>query len=295
MEATCFTHWKGDRPYVVRFNIRGLVRIFAANVEEYDESKHAALDPHIYPRVEFDGHTYINAPSNVPIMVIPSAYRVWVGKSAETPMTLYSGAYGSRFDGNTVLIQPMCGINEYIHVCNRVYRFKTSAPIVQYESPVGNNDCPYPYAYDVNLTAYLLIESVALTKCKTHPTFSTDAALFCPYNYYYGFNHDENTPTPYPGRILPGVIFVDEEDLDWATGKYEGYYNVMSCTRTATLDRRVYYRCITEEEEENEDGLITPSVQLSETSVDDLIATFNAEHGYTHMDIVSSIHHQKVY
>jgi hypothetical protein len=80
--------------------------------------------------------------------------RVFVGKSPKNSMTLFSGGYGSRFYGNTVLLEMKN--NSYIYISRDIEYFQTKSPIVRYVSPVGNNDVPYPFAVTEDRTYYLL-------------------------------------------------------------------------------------------------------------------------------------------
>ena len=58
--------------------------------------------------------------------------------------TKFGGGYGPEFDGNSILIH--VHENEYIFVGHRIFSFRPAFPIVDFKSPVGNNDVPYPYA-----------------------------------------------------------------------------------------------------------------------------------------------------
>eukprot|EP01102_Stenamoeba_stenopodia_P018742 TRINITY_DN6934_c0_g1_i1.p1 TRINITY_DN6934_c0_g1~~TRINITY_DN6934_c0_g1_i1.p1 ORF type:complete len:217 (-),score=43.06 TRINITY_DN6934_c0_g1_i1:33-596(-) len=90
---------------------------------------------------------------------------------------------GPDFDGNTILVQT--GNLEYIYIGGKIFKFKTLAPITKYNSPVGNNDVPYPYAIDSEGRVYLMLESVILTG-------NGDAALEDPYKEYW-FNNRQSS------------------------------------------------------------------------------------------------------
>ena len=47
------------------------------------------------------------------------------------------------FRGNSVLLQV---IDKYVYIGSEIYEFKPSDEIIEYYSPVGNNDVPYPVA-----------------------------------------------------------------------------------------------------------------------------------------------------
>lgn len=74
--------------------------------------------------------------------------QTFIGKSLKNEMTLFSGGHGSQLDGNSILLQ--IGINKYAHIGERIYDFKTNEPILEYYSPVGNSDVPYPYGISQN-------------------------------------------------------------------------------------------------------------------------------------------------
>jgi len=106
---------------------------------------------------------------------------IWVGKSPKIEMTEYSGGYGKKFDGNTILIET--GYLEYVYIGEQILSFKSISPIKKYISLVGNSDVPYPYAIDSEGYMYLLIENVIV-----HPNQKTEN-LFKkseePYGIYY--------------------------------------------------------------------------------------------------------------
>ena len=68
-------------------------------------------------------------------------------------MTEFSGGYGKKFDGNSILLQ--LNDNRYAIGCY-IYEF-TSNKIISFISPVGNNDFPYPFALDKD-NAYLMLD-----------------------------------------------------------------------------------------------------------------------------------------
>ena len=72
--------------------------------------------------------------------------QVFIGKSKKPKdNTNYYAAYGPQFDGNTILIE--IGNKRYCLISESIVEFSTKDSIEIYESPVGNNDVPYPLAY----------------------------------------------------------------------------------------------------------------------------------------------------
>ena len=106
-----------------------------------------------------------------PILQIDKPLKVWIGKSTNT-----SGAYdtGKQFDGNNILIEIKKG--HYIHIGPFISTFTSQSPIVAFESNIGNNDVPYPFAVDQDGYVYILLEGKKLKI----PEDVKD-----PYEYYY--------------------------------------------------------------------------------------------------------------
>jgi hypothetical protein len=67
----------------------------------------------------------------------------FVGKSPLNRMTKNSGGHGKYFDGNTILLQT--SKTNYVFIYNSIDNFKLDDKIIEFVSPVGNNDVPYPY------------------------------------------------------------------------------------------------------------------------------------------------------
>ena len=102
--------------------------------------------------------------------------KIFIGKSPKNPMTLYSGGFGKKFDGNSILLHLDSDI--YVYIGENIFSFHSLFPIKYYVSPVGNNDVPYPYAIDSNNNYYLLIEQVILS----HLPKKYESTV---YDYYY--------------------------------------------------------------------------------------------------------------
>lgn len=165
------THDNGGRPFKVEIdpeeNNNTVVRVYYKNEEMQLE-----------PIVTFD------------------AKKVFVGKSPINNMTNFSGGHGFEFDGNSILLE--LNENQYEFIGDKIFSFTSLNKIVDYISPVGNSDVPYPYAIDENGNVYLLIENVVLKSTeslKSHIENTNND----PYNYYYKLcvinkskNADEN-------------------------------------------------------------------------------------------------------
>lgn len=105
---------------------------------------------HVYRLSDDDNHNRVKT-----VLTIEDAI-VFVGSSPKMPMTEFSGGWGDRFEGNTALIRDMAQ-NVYYMVWAGIDKFTLPDDtfIVDYVSPVGNNDVPYPYAIDNKHNVYL--------------------------------------------------------------------------------------------------------------------------------------------
>src|SRR5579872_1229228 len=65
---------------------------------------------------------------------------IFIGKSPKNKMTLFSGGYGEKFDGNSILLR--IKELEYVLIGSEIIRFNSLFLIKEFISPVGNNDVP---------------------------------------------------------------------------------------------------------------------------------------------------------
>lgn len=140
MNKSYLTHHNGDRPYLVNC-VDGNVSIYAKNKKSEQHS-------------EFIG------------MFHPSD--IFIGKSPKE-------CGGESFDGNTMLLK--MDILNYIFIGEKIVSFKTDYEIINFVSPVGNSDVPYPYAIDEQQQYYFMQDCAILT--------SVDPTYDCPYHYYF--------------------------------------------------------------------------------------------------------------
>lgn len=114
--------------------------------------------------------------------------KAWIGQSPKTPMTEFSGGYGPKFLGNSILLTLPKNNNIYIGG-ELVSKFKTQTPITEYWSPVGNNDVPYPVAFTAKSAFFMLDgDKVDLNKFTRTLTLKDKQNL---YTAFYG-NDEEN-------------------------------------------------------------------------------------------------------
>ena len=107
-----------------------------------------------------------------------SARTIFIGESPMNKMTTFSGGHGPDFLGNSILLE--LDDNQYEFIGKTIFSFSSLVRIVEFVSPVGNNDVSYPYAIDVDGNIYLLIEEVVLLKHRISAGEEED-----PYSYYY--------------------------------------------------------------------------------------------------------------
>ena len=130
---TYFIHDNGERPYKVVIDKNKEVKIYKKKSED------------IYEDNEFK---------------IYKPLKIFIGKSLKNEMTLFSGGYGKDFNGNSILLQ--LTNKSYVYIGSTIYSFKNNSKIIDFLSPVGNNDVPYPYAIDTNGYYYLMLEKIKI-------------------------------------------------------------------------------------------------------------------------------------
>lgn len=94
--------------------------------------------------------------------------------------------------GNTILIQTKEG--NYIYIGSQIESFHTESPILEYYSPLGGNDVPYPYAVTQD-NVYLILDHVVIKKngLVMYSTYENMGRLERdPYEEYYNKKIDSN-------------------------------------------------------------------------------------------------------
>lgn len=183
-----FTHYNGGRPY--------LVYIYGANNKEVNIYK---FDDNKY---EADNNTYGNKERYVSFVKKYSASDVMIGKSPKNKMTIFSGGYGPKFDGNTILLYlgKTGNKHKYVFIMDKVEEFTTDYKINTFVSPVGNSDVPYPFAFDENNKVYLLLNHVVITNENRIITQQDEEV---PYTKYY---NKENKSMLKTKKIIMKII-----------------------------------------------------------------------------------------
>jgi hypothetical protein len=141
-----------------------------------------------------------------------------------------------RAHGNSILIQ-VTG-KEYINVGWNVYSFTTDDEIIDYVSPLGNNDVPYPVAYGTKNTYFMLdMKYILNDELELERTLQNASYL---YNEFYGHigrrGKANNSPSkryymdPYKKIEMKGlkIIHTQINKTHTPIQKYEGLINLTS-------------------------------------------------------------------
>lgn len=84
-------------------------------------------------------------PKNILLLTIKKFIGYWPGVD--------TSVYTS-YNGNSVLVQETK--TQYVSIGSVIQRFETSEEILDYVSPIGNSDVPYPIAYSENYVYFML-------------------------------------------------------------------------------------------------------------------------------------------
>jgi hypothetical protein len=123
--------------------------------------------------------------------------RVWVGKSPLNASTEFSGGYGPKWDGNSLLLQ--LGPRHYVFVGAEIYEFRTPQELTHFWSPVGNSSVAYPLALSKDAAYFFLGPAIMRRRDFSKHVDWTDA-----YDEYYA---KEQQSRPLPVRRIQGRLF----------------------------------------------------------------------------------------
>lgn len=112
------------------------------------------------------GHIYIYDKNDILLFTIKKFQHIFIGDNIKnkTPETV----------GNSIIIKMDKYV--YIYIGQQIYKFESKDEILDYKSPIGNNDVPYPYAIGETYT-YLLAEKVYIK--------NSELSKEDPYKQYY--------------------------------------------------------------------------------------------------------------
>lgn len=199
-----YTHDNGGKPFKVDVDGKNVkIYMFVENSEDKSEES-------------------IDGDYSMCILTFESDI-VFIGESPNIEMSRYS--HGPKYDGNSILLH--IKNNEYVFIGTKIFSFEALSTIVNFVSPVGNNDVPYPYAIDENGNIYLLIEDVVI---KSNDTLVKHMEEFdTPYGYYYKYSKivtwNDYKPKCMPifQNIKEFYIGGDRYDLTFHTFPEENY------------------------------------------------------------------------
>jgi hypothetical protein len=124
---------------------------------------------------------------DVPVHEVPRDLGHWWGFDT-------SGAF---LHGNTVLVK--LTDTRYLYVAGEIYEFETEGPILDYVSPVGNSNVPYPVAF-TEKSVYFLVEKAVVER----KDLSVRATMANAIELYHEFYGHEGYVTP-KRRPLAGI------------------------------------------------------------------------------------------
>lgn len=151
---TFFVHDNGDRPYRITANKKGIDIHRIMNFDYDDSSKD-----------EYELELHLNK------------FRgFWYGFDSE-----FCCKYEAH--GNTILIQ--LTKTKYMYISAEIYTFESDEEILDFISPLGNNDVPYPVAYSAN-RVYFMLDKVYINKSELE-TEATVANAGTMYGEFYGW------------------------------------------------------------------------------------------------------------
>ena len=117
-------HYNYNRPFLVYITDNS-VDIFIIPFDKYYLDKPYSDDKNYY----------------VQLLKSYKPKQIFIGASPKNEMTIFSGGYGKTFLGNSILLKLE---QKYVFIGQYIYEFTMNDEILNYYSPVGNNDVPYP-------------------------------------------------------------------------------------------------------------------------------------------------------
>ena len=175
---TYYTHDNGSRPFKVVIDNK---KVYIYKYKKYDEDSDTTL--YSEKSIKYEKKNLFKCKN------------IFIAKSPKNPRTIFSGGYGAKFTGNSILLQ--ITKNKYVFIGHIIFSFTSKSKIKKFVSPVGNSDVPYPYAIDIDGRYYLMIENVIIDKIKNIKKYDSD-----PYDFYYENAILTNVQYPTESNIL---------------------------------------------------------------------------------------------
>jgi hypothetical protein len=118
-------------------------------------------DVHIYKQ-DSNRNIWNNSKITYPFLV--NNYKIiniWIGKSkGKYNFTDHLPIHDKMFVGNSILLQ--ININRYVYIGSEIFEMTLNDQVIDYYSPVGNNDVPYPSILTKTKIYFLLTKKYAL-------------------------------------------------------------------------------------------------------------------------------------
>jgi hypothetical protein len=160
-----FIHDNGGVPFRVAIDELGMRAIVYVCQYDFDQS------------YESD-----NSYATEPIILNTTFEKIFLGG----PLSDELIANSSNFElGNSILLH-ITG-NRYIFIGMYIYAFESPEPILEYSSPIGNNDVPYPFAKSASETFLMIEDAVLDNKILDEEAYKYPNQAYNPYNLYYRY------------------------------------------------------------------------------------------------------------
>lgn len=139
-------------------------------------------------------------------------HKIWIPKD-----TGRNAAANSKSGvGNSILIQT--ANNKYIFIGSKILEFTTKIPIVDFQSPIGNSDVPYPYARTND--SYILFAPSGYTEHKEKLKIEEmeindeNKNISNPYDKYYEKTYPAANNSKFGGKNIKSAKVLHERLFD---------------------------------------------------------------------------------
>ncbi len=156
------TKYKNDESYFTYDEHgRGISFCVYINKNYVDVYKFPKFDSEKYFTPRFDKNYYKYFTEKV-ISIKP--LEIFIGKSPKNIYTIQHKTYGTKFNGNSLLIK--VARNKYIYIGGEIFSFITKSKIIKFVSEIYGNKFhyfTYPYCIDDQKNAYAILDTLMLT------------------------------------------------------------------------------------------------------------------------------------
>ena len=208
------THWNGGRSFIVYIKDHTIAvyrqptfqdKVFLVEETKCEIEK---KEGNSCEEVETDDDDDEKWHYMIHVATFTNVRRIFVGKSPKTATTEYSGGYGEKFDGNSILVH--VGETKYIHIGAEMYSFTSMDDIVEYYSPVGNSDVPQPVAIGTQHAYFMLDKECVALEHFTRVLTQEDKEDL--YAHFY-FENETNILLPLTDIETKKKMFLDCKEI----------------------------------------------------------------------------------